>query len=446
MFKHLYQFGMITMLKKVLVLIVCVTFLLIWMLWPVYQFYTHKGEAVFLPWGEIDIPVETVRSQQVYDANFNQVAKVAMDKLDLHHKTINAPGMSAAVGIDGELVWAGAVGWADIEKAIPVSTDTQFRVGSTSKAITVTGLARLLDKQLIDLDAPISEFHHALPNVQWQQIKVKHLASHMSGLPHYKQFDDKWGLYKSISLTTHYSNVNDALALFDDTRLKFEPGSQFSYSTYGTVLLSAVMQEAADQPFLELMQEQVFTPLELNHTGEESQFEGQGMLATFYWNDGGKSQKVRVWRDVDLSHRLAGGGFVSTSSDLVRLGNAYFNEQFISPKTKQKIWTPQSLSNGNINQQNYGIGWRIDQMTVGDKTVNYMHHGGVSRGAQSLLVLIPEYKLSIAMNINAKTEKFGSFSKIWKELVISFINASEQSELAAQTQQRFLTETPNHSG
>jgi serine beta-lactamase-like protein LACTB len=102
------------------------------------------------------------------------------------------------------------------------------------------------------------------------------------------------------------------------------------------VLLSAVMQEAADQPFLELMQEQVFTPLELNQTGEAFQFVGLGTLATFYWNDGGKSQKVRAWRDVDLSHRLAGGGFVATSSDLVRLGNAYFNEQFISPKTKQK--------------------------------------------------------------------------------------------------------------
>jgi serine beta-lactamase-like protein LACTB len=70
----------------------------------------------------------------------------------------------------------------------------KLRVGSTLKAITVTGLARLLDKQLIDLDAPISEFHHALPNGQWQQIKVKHLASYMSGLPHYKKFDDKLGL------------------------------------------------------------------------------------------------------------------------------------------------------------------------------------------------------------------------------------------------------------
>ena len=413
------------MLKKFLVLIVCVVFLLFWLLWPVYQFYAHKGEAAFLPWGELDIPDNAEQSQLVYDAKFSQVATMAINKLEAHHKTINAPGMSAAIGIDGKLVWAGAVGWADIEQAVPVSIDTQFRVGSTSKAITATGLARLLDQHLIDLDAPISQFHHVLPNAQWQQIKVKQLASHMSGLPHYKQFDDKLGLYKSIALTTHYSDVNDALEVFNETRLIFGPGSQFSYSTYGTVLLSAVMQEAAGQPFLALMQEQVFTPLELNHTGDESKFEGQGTLANFYWNDGGKSQKVRVWRDVDLSHRLAGGGFVSTSSDLVRLGNAYFNEQFISSQTKQKMWTPQRLLNGEVNPQNYGIGWRVDHMLVGEKTVSYMHHGGVSRGAQSLLVLIPEYQLSIAININAKTDNFRSFSKIWKELAISFIKASE---------------------
>ena len=221
-------------------------------------------------------------------------------------------------------------------------------------------------------------------------------------------------MYASVALNTHYSDVNNALDVFDATQLTFEPGSQFSYSTYGTVLLSAVMQEAAGKPFLELMQEQLFTPLELNFTGDEAQFEVQGMLATFYWHAGWKSQKVRVWRNVDLSHRLAGGGFVSTSSDLVRLGNAYFNKSFISQITKHKIWTPQKLSNGDINQQNYVIGWRVSQLLVGDKTVDYMHHGGVSRGAQSLLVLIPEYKLSIAIKINAKTESFRRFLKYGK--------------------------------
>jgi hypothetical protein len=52
----------------------------------------------------------------------------------------------------------------------------------------------------------------------------------MSGLPNYKQFDDKWDLYASVALNTHYSDENDALDVFDETQLKFEPGSQFRYT------------------------------------------------------------------------------------------------------------------------------------------------------------------------------------------------------------------------
>jgi serine beta-lactamase-like protein LACTB len=76
-------------------------------------------------------------------------------------------------------------------------------------------------------------------------------------------------------------------------------------------------------------------------------------------------------------------------------------------------------------------------LLVGDKTVDYMHHGGVSRGAQSLLVVIPEYKLSIAININAKTDSFRRFSKIWEELAISFIHASERVKFNTKIQEIF---------
>ncbi|MGS2719720.1 serine hydrolase domain-containing protein [Paraglaciecola aestuariivivens] len=417
------------MLKKILIVILCAVFYLIWLSWPVYQFYAHKGEVGFMPWGEISKPSSSPHSQQVLQQRFKHVGNQALASLVSHQQNINAPGISAAVGIDGELVWGGTAGWADIEKALAVDANTQFRVGSTSKAITATGLARLLDQQLIDLDAPISEYHHHLPNSQWQEIKVKHLASHMSGLPHYKQFDDKVGLYRSIALDTHYADVNDALEMFDQTQLKFVPGSDFSYSTYGTVLLSAVMQEAAGLPYLELMQQQVFKPLGLGLTGAEAEFSSSGKLATFYWNNKGKNQHLRVWRQVDLSHRLAGGGLVSTSSELVKLGNAYFDNEFISSATQQKIWTPQRLSNGQVNRQNYAIGWRVDQMEYGNKTIEVMHHGGVSRGAQSLLVLIPEYKLSMAVNINANTDDFAHFSKVWKIIAFSFIQVIEQTNI-----------------
>lgn len=417
------------MLKKILIVMFGAVFYVIWLSWPVYQFYAHKGEVGLVPWGEISKPLSSPQSQHVFQQRFTQVGNQALASLVSHQQNINTPGISAAVGIDGELVWVGTAGWADVENALAVAANTQFRVGSTSKAITATGLARLLEQHLIDLEAPISEYHHHLPNSHWQEIKVKHLASHMSGLPHYKQFDDKVGLYRSIALDTHYADVNDALEMFDQTQLKFTPGSDFSYSTYGTVLLSAVMQEAAGLPYLELMQQQVFKPLGLALTGAEAEFSSSGGLATFYWNNRGRDQNLRVWRQVDLSHRLAGGGLVSTSSELVKLGNAYFDNEFISVPTQQKIWTPQRLSNGQVNPQNYAIGWRADQVELGDKTLQVIHHGGVSRGAQSLLLLMPEYKLSMALNINANTDDFAHFSKVWKIIALSFIQVVEQSKI-----------------
>lgn len=406
-------------------------FLLItWLFWPVYQFYAHRGAAPFVPWGWLETPVEAPKNQNIYRPIYKNAGEQALQVMAQHRQQINAPGISAAVSIDGEVVWAGGAGWADIENNRAVTQNTQFRVGSTSKAITATGLGILIDQKVIDLNAFIPLYHNSLPNPSWHKIKVKHLASHLSGLTHYKQFDDLFGLYETLALNSYYSDVNEALTLFDETKLKFEPGTEFSYSSYGTVLLSAVIQAAANQPFQQFMDEQVFMPLELNATGEESKFVGADQLSTFYWTSNDNHKRIRVWRDVDLSHRLAGGGFVSTSSELVKLGSAYFDEQFISNKTVQSLWTPQLLSNGEINPQNYGIGWRIHQFKVDNKDVAYMHHGGVSRGAQSWLAVIPEYKLSFALNINTKTKTFKDFYKIWKEIVVPFIEVRESSRLS----------------
>ncbi|MFT2090285.1 serine hydrolase domain-containing protein [Paraglaciecola sp. 2405UD69-4] len=415
------------MLKKRFGITFGVILLITWLTWPVYQFYAHKGDVPFTPWGWTEIPNQAPKSQIVNSPIYDGVAKSSLDLLDKHREKINAPGISAAVSIGGKIVWVGTAGWADLSKDEPVTSKTLFRVGSTSKAITATGLARLIDTKKIDLEKPISQYHRSLPNASWRNIKVKHLASHSSGLTHYKQFEDKRGLYKSITLNTYYNDVNDALGLFDGTKLMFDPGSQFSYSSYGTVLLSAVMQEAAQLPFLELMQQQVFTPLNLLDIGAEGQFLDNGTLAKFYWNDGGKSPRVREWRDVDLSHRLAGGGFVATSTALVKLGNSYFDDQFISRPTKRLLWTPQLLSNGEVNPQNYAIGWRVSELNRKGRSIKFMHHGGVSRGAQSLLIVIPEYKFSIAININAKTQEFHTFSTIWKALALTFIDTYEQA-------------------
>ncbi|RXE91069.1 hypothetical protein [Pseudoalteromonas phenolica] len=75
------------------------------------------------------------------------------------------------------------------------------------------------------------------------------------------------------------------------------------------------------------------------------------------------------------------------------------------------MWTPQQLNNGEINPQNYALGWRDAKNLLLDKYTVY-HHGGVSRGSQSMLIVIPELSLSIAANINVNTEVFWDFGEV----------------------------------
>ena len=75
------------------------------------------------------------------------------------------------------------------------------------------------------------------------------------------------------------------------------------------------------------------------------------------------------------------------------------------------MWTPQQLNNGEINSQNYALGWREAKNLLLNKYTVY-HHGGVSRGSQSILMVIPELSLSIAANINVNTEKFWDFGHV----------------------------------
>lgn len=399
--------------------------LLLWFAWPVYQFAVEQGKAPALPLGFITIPTDAPIDQKLYNSAYLQAGERSLQLLAKRKAKIHTPAISAAVAIDGQLVWAGAVGWADIATRKPVTTQTQFRIGSTAKALTATGLARLVDAGMIAVDAPITHYMDDLPNREWGAITPRQLASHTAGLPDYPDNRDWLGLYQSVALNTHFASVRDALEVFDASPLLYQPGADFKYTTYSTVLLSAVMASASHAPYSELMQQQVFTPLGMVATQPEPQIPTSEM-ASFYWHEQQFDEKVKLWRTVDLSHRLAGGGFISTSSDLVRLGSAWMDEDFISPATRELFWTPQRLANGEENPQNYALGWRLH---TGDEIPENMNHGGVSRGAQSWLMVFPAQKMVVAVNINAKTAVFWDFGSVAVEIAKEFSTRMESTLL-----------------
>jgi CubicO group peptidase (beta-lactamase class C family) len=428
------------MLKITKIKVLSITLLSVFLIliWPVYESMAYKNKVGFPPFYQYDeIPKLNPTDQVLYQEEYKEPAKQVLNLITKHKIAINAPAISAAVSIDGKLVWAGVSGWADIENEIPVTTDTQFRIGSTAKALTGTALARMFDANLINLDNKISVYMKNLPNDAWQNITSRQLASHMAGLPHYKENTDYFGLYKTLSLSTRYEQVEQSLSVFDSSELLFEPGTQFFYSSLGTVLLSAVMENAANTPYLEIMKKQVFDPLNMNATMAEFQGENSVNLAKFYWNHKGRTDQVRQWRDVDLSHRLAGGGFISTSSDLVKMGNAFLSDDFISAKTRDIFWSPQILPDGSETPNGYALGWRVLTREIDDEIgeITFANHGGVSRGAQSWLMVLPKHNISVAVNINSNTEVFWDFGKVSMDVLKPFLLAKIKIANKAKTTQ-----------
>lgn len=418
--------------RIMLVAIAAVLVMAGWLLWPVYGFFSHSGDAPLPPFGWVTMGATAPVTQEALDPAFAAAGDKVIGLLDERRKVIGAPAFSAAVAIDGALVWRGAVGWADIASDTAATPATQFRIGSTSKAVTATALARLVDKGLINLDAPITEYLDELPNPAWATVTPRMLASHMAGMPHYGENGEYGGLYHSMALRKNFEDMRDAVKLFDESPLLSEPGTEFFYSSLGTVLLGAVMSEAADMPYRQIIEDEVLDYAGMTSTIVAPKRRGSHAdMATFYLLKDGKQ---RAWRPVDLSHRLPGGGWASTSTDLARMGVLVLDADYISDETREAFWTPQVLANGEVNEQDYAIGWRWREYEVdGAGIARNANHGGVSRGAQSWLLVFPDYNMAVAFNINSRTDEFRDFGMAYQDIFREFVLAiKERDQISVQ--------------
>jgi serine beta-lactamase-like protein LACTB len=295
------------------------------------------------------------------------------------------PGLSVAVGRGGQILFAEGFGYADIEHKSPVSSSTRFRTASVGKVITATGLGRLVHEGRLNLDAAVQDYVPGFPVKQWP-ITPRELAGHVAGVPHYSAADKIESRF--------YGSVGDALGVFSDEGLLFEPGTRYSYSTHGFTLLSAVIEGASGKPFLRYMKEEVFQPLGMEATGPHLIAEPDPAMATLYAVKNGVPSKID--RPEDPSYKWAGGGLISTPTDLVRLAAGY-SSGFLNPKTVAMMFTSQNLRSGEAT--GVGIAWRNSLDVAGHRVIE---HAGSMEGARTVVSVFPESGVSVAIMTNAE--------------------------------------------
>ncbi len=226
----------------------------------------------------------------------------------------NLPGVSVAVGVRGDLVWAEGYGWADLEQRVPVKPDTRFRIGTASVALTAAGVGVLLEQNRLSLDENIRTYVPEFPAKPWP-VTLRQLMAHTAGIRN--DGGDEGPLYGRRCV-----RPVEALDAFADRDLLFEPGTQTRYSSFGWILVSAAVEAAAGEPFLSFMRQRVFEPLGMDDTRADSASEPVANLATSYFPRFAADPKYGpdVMRTVEYSCYSGASVFVSTPSDLVRFG------------------------------------------------------------------------------------------------------------------------------
>ena len=295
----------------------------------------------------------------------------------------NLPGLSVAVGVGGEIVWAEGFGWANLEQRVPVRPDMKFRIGTASVALTSVAVGLLLEKGLLNLDDVIQKHVPEFPEKQWP-VTLRHLMAHTAGLR--SDGGDESPLYSQ-----RCARPVDALQHFADSSLRFEPGTEFRDSRFGWIVVSAAVEAAADEPLYTFMRKHIFEPLSMNDTEPDLETEASPDRATAYFPRFAADPRYGpdLMRPLDYSCYSGAGVFLSTPSDLVRFATAINGGKLLKPETVQLLHTSQRTTSGQ--ETGYGLGWDLESVTLAGKQITVIGHDGDALGGiVSSLMTVPD--------------------------------------------------------
>ncbi len=251
---------------------------------------------------------------------------------------------------------------------------------------------QLVEQGVIDLDGTVGTYVSEWPEKRWP-ITIRQLLGHQGGVRHYAPKE-------VMNKTKAYATSTESLEYFADDPLIAEPGTLFSYSSYGFNLLGAVVEGASGMSFVEYLVEHVFPLAGTEAMQDDSQSRiikhrarGYGRIRP---NGGTPPGELRNSMLVDVSYKVGGGGLCSTAADLVRFAQAMEAGKVVKPASRDLMWTAQKTRDGTRTR--YGMGWIIAEW-VGRRIVA---HGGSQAGARTSLVVLRDDGIVVAVMCNTE--------------------------------------------
>lgn len=303
---------------------------------------------------------------------------------------LSIPGVSVAIVKNNQIIFQRGYGLADLENKVPAMADTVYRIASVSKSLAAVAAMQLVEKGKLDLDAPVQKYAPSFPTKAFP-ITTRQLLAHLSGVRGYRRGEGE--------RTNHYESLTDALSVFKDDPLEHEPGTKYTYTTFGYTLLGVVIEGASGMFYSEYLRDRVLKPAGMLRTQVDDLYQiipnrARGYSPRVYGQFNGD------WRNpalMDSSYKIPGGGLVSTADDLARFAIAVQNGVLIKPETFEQMSKSQKTRDGQ--ETGYGYGWYVDRRE-GREPDGSVWHGGVQQGFTSDVWILPRKHLAVVILTN----------------------------------------------
>ena len=311
-------------------------------------------------------------SKEDFDKYYNDV-KTFFDR-DLVAKGFNG-GMLVAK--KGQVIFEDYHGYFNLRKKDSLTPHSAFHLASVSKTFTAMATLKLVQMGKLSLDDDLKKF---FPGFPYDNVTVKLLLSHRSGLPNYIYFMEKLGWNKK-----QYCSNEDMLTYMIQFKppLASQPGTRFTYCNTNYALLGLIIEKASGKSYADFLQEQFFTPLHMSDTYVFSMTDSATAMPSYDWRG---RQEGLTYLDTGFGDK----NIYSTPEDLLKWDQALYTNQIFSKQTLEEAFTPYSNEKPGI--RNYGYGWRMNVYPDGRKII---YHNGWWHGNNTVFIRMIEDSVTI---------------------------------------------------
>ncbi|CAZ98427.1 serine hydrolase domain-containing protein [Zobellia galactanivorans] len=323
----------------------------------------------------------------------------------------NQPGFSIAVFKGNEILLEKQYGTANLDYGIPITNETVFDIGSIAKQFTAAAILLLENEGKLSLKEPAYKYIDKLPRYKKGDPTIEQLLNQTSGIPEV----DPYFYLADLSFNDLLTQSRVSNIIVNLKELNFKPGDYFEYTNTNYILLANIIEKVSEKPFVEYLQEHIFSPLKMESTIKKNNtYNIIKNRAIGYIEDEGAYYKMHLHSAIYNGD----GQIMTTSKDMFNWHQGIRNSTIGTPELWKKMHTKAKLNDGTIID--FGLGVEFETHN-GYSAMGF--DGMIMGGFVSKYLYFPELDIAFFTTQNTFEE---DFEERFFQLVDLYITNKEQ--------------------